>query len=107
MEVLVASAADEERQLLHYGLLEPLPPRLVFHFLIVLSNLCVECPLENLVLLLNVILAQPINILVSAFGADQELLSSHPLIAPPCIPGQLHLSVLVEIRRIQRRVTNE
>ena len=93
MVVLVAIATDEERQLLHYGLLEPLPPRLVLLPLIVLSDLRVECPLENLVLLLNVLLPQPINILVSAFDADQELPSSHPLIAPPGIPGQLHLSV--------------
>ena len=55
--------------------------------LILLSYVFVECPLENLVLLLDFILAQPINILVSAIGTDQELLSFHPLIAPPCIPG--------------------
>ncbi len=105
MEVLVAIAADEERQLLHYGLLEPLP-RLEFLLLIVLSKLCVECPLENLVLPLDVVLPQPIDKLVSAFGADQELLSSYPLIAPPGIPGQFYLSVLIKIR-IQRPVNQQ
>ena len=94
MEVLVAIATDEERQLLHYGLLEPLPPCLVLLLLIVLSDLRVKCPLENLVLLLDVVLPQPINILVSAFGTDLVLPSSHPLIAPPGIPGQFFFSVL-------------
>ncbi len=103
--MLVAIAADEERQLLHYGLLEP-RPHLEFLLLIVLSELCVECLLENLVLPLDVLLPQPIDKLVSAFGTDQELLSSHPLIAPPGIPGQLHLSVLIKIR-IQRCVNQQ
>ena len=105
MEVLVAIAADEERLLLHCGLFEPLPLLLVLLLLVELSKLLVKCPLQDLVPLLNCLLPYPINILMFAFCADQELLD-HPLIAPPGIPGQLLLSVLVKMR-IQRGVSNK
>ena len=78
---------------------------LVLLLLIELSKLLVKCPCQDLVPLLDCLLPNLINILMSAFCTDQELLA-HPLIAPPGIPGQLLLSVLVKMR-IQRGVSNK
>ncbi len=103
--MLVAIAVDEERLLLHCGLFEPLPLLLVLLLIVELSKILVKCPLQDRVPLLDRLLPYSINILISAFCTDQELLA-HPLIAPPGIPGQLLLSVLVKMR-IQRGVRNK
>ncbi len=91
--MLVPSAADEERLLLHCGIFEPLPLLLVILLLVELASF-----LSNVLSSPRSPPSLPNQILMSAFCTDQELLA-HPLIAPPGIPGQLLLSVLVKMRK--------
>ncbi len=85
---------DEKRQLLHYGLLEPLSSCLEPLLLVVLHKILIKSPLEDLILLFDIVLLESINVVVTAFGTRYELFSSSPSLAtPPCIPRHLHLII--------------
>ncbi len=88
---------DEKRYLLNCRLLEPHSTlSCCLLLLVVLSKVSIKCLLDNLVLLLNLILLEPIDVAMATFGTDCELLStSQPLVAPPWIPLFLHFLILM------------